>query len=194
MLKAAIDHNIKSIVVIIDQSAAYTQRSQAEVGRELLKWLFERISMLLDDYDDIGIMIADKPGGGSADEGRWLADTLRITGDGTEYVEPGKIVLPIVTAPSHHVPHLQLADLVVASTTAAIAGRKSGLDLGHILVELMHRHSLGDVNGAGLVLFPPKYNLYYHAFGETSCSKPGRNTGFGLPVKGEPYCDDDGLG
>lgn len=193
MLEAAIDHKVKSIVVVIDHSASYTQRNQAEVGREILKWLFERVSMLLDDYDDIGIMIADKPGGGSAEEGRWLADTLCITGDGTEYVEPGKIVLPIVTAPSHHVPHLQLADLVVASTTAAIAGRKSGLDLAPKLVKLMHRHSLGDVNGAGLVIFPPKYNLYYQAFGETGCSKPGRNTGFVLPVKGHPYYDDDGL-
>ncbi|MEV6620293.1 DUF3800 domain-containing protein [Amycolatopsis sp. NPDC051106] len=194
MLEAAIDHQVRSIVVVIDHSASYTQRNQAEVGREILKWLFERVSMLLDDYDDIGIMIADKPGGGSAEEGRWLADTLCITGDGTEYVEPGKIVLPIVTAPSHHVPHLQLADLVVASTTAAIAGRKSGLDLAPKLVKIMHRHSLGDVNGAGLVIFPPKYNLYYQAFGETGCSKPGRNTGFVLPVKGHPYYDDDGLG
>lgn len=194
MLQAAIDHEIKSIVVIIDHSAAYVQRPQPEVGREILKWLFERVSMLLDDHQDVGIMIADRPGGGSADEGRWLADTLRITDDGTEYVQPGKIVLPIVTAPSHHVPHLQLADLVVAATTAAIAGRKGGLDLKEWLTKLMHRHSLGDINGAGVVLFPPKYNLYYHAFGETSCSKPGRNTGFELPKRGEPYYADDGLG
>jgi hypothetical protein len=194
MLQAAIDHDIRSIVVVLDHSAAYTSRTQADAGREILKWLFERVSMLLDDYKDIGIMIADKPGGGSADEGRWLTDTLRITNDGTEYVSPGKIVLPIVTAPSHHVPHLQLADLVVAATTAAIAGRKSGLDLKELLPKLMHRNSFEDVNGAGVVLFPPKYNLYYWAFGETSCSNPGRNTGFGLPNAGLEYDTDDGLG
>lgn len=194
ILKAANQHNVKSIVVIVDHSAAYKTRTQAEVGREILTWLFERTSMLLDDHQDVGIMIADKPGGGSAEEGRWLADTLQITNDGTEYVEPGKLVLPIVTAPSHHVPHLQLADLVVAATTAAVAGRPAGLDLKEHLAKLMHRHSLGDVNGAGVVIFPPNYNLYYHAFGESSCSKPGSNAGFALPRKGLPYYDDDGLG
>jgi hypothetical protein len=102
--------------------------------------------------------------------GRWLADILRITDDGTEYVQPSKIVLPIMTAPSHHVPHLQPADFVVA-TTAVIAGRKAGLDLKELLAKVMHLHSPGDVNGVGVVLFPPDYNLYYHAFGETSRSQ-----------------------
>ena len=99
-------------------------------------------------------MIADKPGGGHKEDSRWLAETLQLTSDGTEYVTPGRIVLPIVTAHSHHLPHLQLADLVVAATTAAVAGRQSGLSLGPLLAKLMHRHKLGDANGAGIVLWP----------------------------------------
>jgi len=193
MLQAAIDHDIQSIVVILDHSAAYTSRTQAEAGREILKWLFERVSMLLDDHQDIGIMIADKPGGGSVEEGRWLAETLQLTSDGTKYVQPGKIILPIVTAPSHHVPQLQLADLVVAATTAAIAGRKSGLDLKELLTKLMHRHSLGDVNGAGVVLFPDRPNLYYWAFSETGWSKPSALGGWTLPATQLEYGTDDGL-
>jgi hypothetical protein len=83
--------------------------------------------MLLDDDQDIGVMIAKNPAE-DRQMWRWLADILRITDDGTEYVQPSKIVLPIMTAPSHHVPHLQPADFVIA-TTAVIAGRKAGLDL-----------------------------------------------------------------
>lgn len=49
----------------------------------------------------------------------------------------------------------------------------------------MHRHSLGDVNGADLVLFPDiNYNLLYHSFGETGWSKPGMMSGVTLPWQG----------
>ena len=119
--------------------------SKAEVGKTILKWLYERVSMHLGDHDDVGIMIADKPGGGAKEEKRWLADTLELTSDGTEYVEPGRVVLPVVTADSRHVPHLQLADLIAAATTGAIAGNPPALELGPLLAKLMHRHSLGDV-------------------------------------------------
>jgi hypothetical protein len=91
----------------------------------------------------------DKPGGNSAQEGRWLTETLTLTNDGTEYVEPGRVVLPILTASSHHVPHLQLADLVVAASTAAVAGRKSGLDLTK-LRELVEQAAAG--TGSALVI------------------------------------------
>jgi len=193
MLEAAIERQIKTVVVMIDHAAAYTSCSEAEVGREILRWLYERVSMHLADHNDIGIMIADKPGGGHREDSRWLAQTLQLTSDGTEYVTPGRIVLPIVTAHSHHLPHLQLADLVVAATTAAIAGRQSGLSLGPLLARLMHRHKLGDANGAGIVLWPRRYNLLYHAFGETGASLPSQNTGVTLPNPEWSYATDDGL-
>ncbi|MFC3894461.1 DUF3800 domain-containing protein [Lentzea rhizosphaerae] len=195
MLQTAIDHDIRSIVVIIDHGAAYKNRTTVEVGKELLKWLFERVTILLSKAADIGLIIADKPGGGPADEGRWLADTLNLTNDGTEYVEPGKIVLPILTAPSHHVPHLQLADLVTAASTAAVAGRLAGLELKDLLRQLAHRNAHNDAWGAGIVLFPQEMiNLCYWAFGETSASKVAMNTGITLPDKRFDYFNDDGLG
>jgi len=193
MLEAAIERRIRTVVVMVDHAAAYTSYTEAEVGREILRWLYERVSMHLADHDDIGIMIADKPGGGHKEDSRWLAETLQLTSDGTEYVTPGRIVLPIVTAHSHHLPHLHLADLVVAATTAAVAGRQSGLSLGPLLAKLMQRHNLGDANGAGIVLWPRRYNLLYHAFGETSVSLPSQNTGVILPCPEWSYADNDGL-
>jgi hypothetical protein len=127
MLDAALDHQVRTVTVIIDHGAAYKSSSKAQVGKTILKWLFERVSMHLGDHDDVGIMIADKPGGGAREEKRWLANTLELTNDGTEYVEPGRVVLPVVTADSRHVPHLQLADLIVAATTGAIAGNPPAL-------------------------------------------------------------------
>ena len=194
MLQAAFDHEIRSIVIIIDHSMAYKSRTAVEIGKELLKWLFERVTILLAKANDIGVTIADKPGGGPADEGRWLAETLKLTNDGTEYVEPGKVVLPIMTAPSHHVPHLQLADLVTAASTAAVAGRPAGLELRHLLRQLAHRNYHDHAWGAGIVLYPQELiNLCYWAFGEKGVSRVSANTGFALPDRRYTYFNDDGM-
>lgn len=194
MLEAAFARDIRSIVVMVDHSQVYTSRTDAEVGREILKWLYERVSIALAKEGDVGLVIADKPGGGSAEEGRWLADSLSLTNDGTEYVEPGNVVLPIVTAPSHHVPHLQLADLIVAACTAAVAGHPAALALRPLLRQLFHRNAVGDAGGAGIVIFPARPNLYHWAFGEDSYSKVGMNTGWTLPWREWKYATEDGLG
>jgi hypothetical protein len=195
MLEAAVDRQIRTAVVIIDHGKRYTGRSKAEVGREILKWLYERISMHLSDHDDFGIVIADKPGEGPKEDSRWLADTLQLTNDGTEYLTPDRIVMPIVTAASHHVPHLQLADLVVAATTAAVAGHPRGLALGPLLLQLAHKNTLGFAGGAGIVLWPaPELtNLLYWAFGEDTYAKVAMHTGWTLPWRDWPYAMDAGL-
>jgi hypothetical protein len=194
MLEAALDHQVRTVTVIIDHGAAYKSLTKAQVGRTILGWVYEKVSMHLADHSDVGIMIADKPGGGAKEEKRWLDETLELTNDGTEYVNPGRIVLPIVTADSRHLRHLQLADFIAAATTGAIAGNPSALELGAYLAKLMHRHSLGDVNGAGLALWPPKFNLLYHCFGETRCSRPSALAGCDLPNRDWAYGEDDGLG
>jgi hypothetical protein len=79
MLGTAIARDVRSIVVIIDHGKSYRNRSAAEVGREMLKWLFERISMHLAGENDPGVVVADKPGGGAREEKQWLAATLRLT-------------------------------------------------------------------------------------------------------------------
>ena len=194
MLEAALEHQVRTVTVIIDHGTVYKSVPKAQVGQMILKWLYERVSMHLGDHGDVGIMTADKPGGGAKEEKRWLADTLELTNDGTEYVQPGRVVLPVLTADSRHDPHLQFADLVAAATTGAIAGSPPALELGPLLAKLMHRHSLGHVNGAGLVLLPKHYNLLYHCFGETTASWPSMRSGYTLPWREWSYATDDGLG
>lgn len=192
MLTAAAEHEVRTVVVIIDHSAAYRNASQAQVGKHLLDWLFERIVMLLGPHDR-GIAIADKPGGGAAQERTWLAQALALSRSGTEYVQPGGLILPIVTAPSDHFPLLQLADLVTAATTAAISGRPHGLALAPLLAPLMHRNVHGNAGGAGLVLFPNGHNLLHWVFGEDTYSRPSWNAGVSLPCSEWPYHVDDGM-
>ena len=54
MLEAALDHEVRTVTVIIDHGAVYRSSTQAQVGQTILKWLYERVSMHLGDHDDIG--------------------------------------------------------------------------------------------------------------------------------------------
>jgi len=108
MLRLAIALDITSIVVVWDRGLVDWPVKDVQV--EVLKWVYERIAMCLPPTE-VAIVVADEPAGGPRDQRDWLEETLQLTDHGTEYVTPDRVVLPIVTTPSHHVPHLQLADL-----------------------------------------------------------------------------------
>lgn len=201
MIDAAVARDIKSVTVVLDHQLAFNDRSPSDVGRQILDWVYDVVTILLKVKNDRGIVIADKPGGGAAEERRWLADTLKLTNDGTSFSRPERIALPVLTAGSHHVPHLQLADLVVAATTAAVAGRPSGLALTSGLHQLAHKNRHGTAGGAGLKLWPPDLvDLYWWLFGEAEYWRSGKATPLG-PVEppdpfilaGRPYKNNDGL-
>ncbi|MBB6396198.1 hypothetical protein BKA00_003112 [Actinomadura coerulea] len=198
MLQAAIDGGIKSAVVVWDRGRLPWEK--ADVEPAILTYLYDRISLYLRQHDDVGIIIADQPGGSRKDEMKWLADTLGLTREGTRFATPDRVVSPILTAPSHHVPHLQLADLVTAATTAAVAGYPAGTTLAPWLKKLARTNAYGLVGGAGVVLWPRDdlLDLYYWIFGEQQYVKNG--TGYALgpsddPFRppGRPFQDDDGL-
>lgn len=199
MLEAAAALGIKSAVVIWDRGRVPWERGRVE--REILNYLYERIKWHLDDHDRIGMIVADEPGGGPKAEKKWLAETLGLTTNGTRYAPPDRVVMPIVTAPSHHVPHLQLADLVTAATTAAIAGRPSAQALAPQLKNIAHTNSKGMIGGAGVVLWPPDLiDLYYWVFGDEFYVKNGAGHPLGPAAAdpvfadlGRPYIRDDGL-
>jgi hypothetical protein len=204
MLVAAKECDVRSAVVVLDHGAAYRSLSTAEAGLKVLAWLYERIEMSLTDYQDLGVVLADQPGGGAKAEKHWLTETLDLTSNGTQHVNAERVVMPIVTAPSDHVPHLQLADLVTAATTAAVAGRKSGLDLVPLLRELAHTRLTGETGGAGIVLWPKElYDLHWWVFGEEYYRRGSVGFPLGphdpsavgpLSKAGRPYLKDDGLG
>lgn len=197
MLRAAIDRGTSSVVHVLDHDRVYQAKSVVEVGQELLKWTYDKVALGLGDEG--AIMIADKPGGGAADDSRWLAKTLALTNDGTDYTAGGKVVLPVLTAGSHHVPHLQLADLVVAATTAAIAGRPSGLGLVPLLHQLARKTGYGYAGGAGITLWPPELrDLLYWIFNEDTYRTSNTwqvlgPAGDPASAAGRPFMKVDGL-
>lgn len=202
MLEAAANLGIRSAVVV--WSRGHLDWAKPRILPEVLKYLYERIEMCLADNAQVAIVIADVPGGGKAENDKWLDSSLPLTTEGTQYVRSERVVLPILTAPSHHVPHLQLADLVTAATTAAIAGRKSGLDLAELLARLAHRNAYDRIGGAGVVLWPPELsNLFHWVWDEDEYLRKGRRVrlpsgGAGDGPFSQPgplwsYADSDGI-
>ncbi|MGW0980351.1 DUF3800 domain-containing protein [Streptomyces xiamenensis] len=172
LLEIAADCGVRTAVVIWDRGML--PWTKEDVAREILGYLYERIEMHLAANDERGIVIADIPGGGNKDHSKWLSEALDLTTVGTRFAKPERVVMPIVTAPSDHVPHLQLADLVTAATTAAVAGREAGMELIDGLKPLARRNAYGYVGGAGVVLWPPSLNdLYYWVLGESTYVKGG---------------------
>lgn len=166
MLCIAADVGARSVSVVWSRGLLPWELSATRL--EVLKYLYDKVSLCLKVKNAQGFVIADEPGGGPLDRKAWLAATLRLTDDGTVYSKPEQIVLPIVTAPSHHVPHLQLADLVAGATTAAIAGNPYALKLVPELAALAHRNSKNRIGGAGVTLWPRDelVDLYWWVFGD----------------------------
>jgi hypothetical protein len=173
MLEIARQCGVRTAVVIWDRGRAEWEKK--DVATTILGYLYERIERELQATDERGVVIADVPGGGSKDHAKWLAEALDLTTVGTAYVKPDRVVMPIVTAPSDHVPHLQLADLVTAATTAAVAGLTNGLELVELLKPIARRNAYGRIGGSGLALVPrdPLVDLYFWVLGETDYYKSG---------------------
>lgn len=183
MLQSAIYGGIRSAVVL--WGTWHCPKDPPGILIELRKYLYERIEMGLNAVPEIGAVIADKPGGGKAEEGKWLSSSLSLTTFGTDYVRPDRVVMPMLTADSHHVPHLQLADLVTAATTAAIAGREPGLALVPLLSQMFLRNRRGYIGGAGMVLWPPELNNLYHwVWGDTEYVNESKGIRVKLPARG----------
>lgn len=191
MINLADEAGVRTVTVIWDRGRV--PWSLEDTRREVLKYLYDKLSLFLRiDANSLGIVIADEPGGGQAAHKAWLADTLRLTDLGTTWTKPEQIVLPIVTAPSHHVPHLQLSDLIAGATVAAVAGNKYALELVPDLQKIAHRNSKGCIGGAGVTLWPPELgNLHHHIFGDDESWRG--NVGISLPYKGWDFVDGDGL-
>jgi hypothetical protein len=193
MIDLGVEVDARSITVVWDR--AHCNRSVDDARKSVLQYLYDGISTYLRVLDsrNTGLVIADEPGGGPADQRRWLAETLRLTNNGTQWSKPDQVVLPILTAPSHHVPHIQLADLVCGATVGAVAGNSYAIDLLDNLKPLAARHATWDsIGGVGLKVWPPELgNLVHWLYGETEWGRG--NVGLPLPWKDWLFADGDGM-
>lgn len=192
VLQLARDHDVRVVVVIWDEGGGVASTGGDGPEDSVIKFMFERVSAQLENAGHRGIIVFDKPGGDHRDEANWLTGRAEMVRLGTEYVKPNAIVTQILTAPSHLHPHLQLADLIAGSVTAAVAGNRYGLDLVPLIKPMMCINFWSYVGGTGLKLYPDKMNNLHHwVLGEDTFMR--RGTGVGLPYAPWRYVEDDGL-
>ncbi|PWJ02395.1 hypothetical protein DKG34_38955 [Streptomyces sp. NWU49] len=156
MLQGAQDLDVSAVVVICATMRMPTSWGKKKVQLEMHKYLYERVSMVLDNAGHSGILIADQPPGDRTDEKRWLGQALALTENGTQYIapDPNRIVLPVLTARSDHLDLLQLTNLVTAATTALIAGSEHAAPYRDLIMSLLAKNRLDGMGGTGLKLFP----------------------------------------
>lgn len=191
ILEAGAACQARVVVAIWDKNRASTANGKGpEEG--VIDFMFERFTMMLENADSLGVLVFDKPGGDHRQEDEWIAGTRYLTDLGTDYVRSSAIVIPVLTAPSHHHPHLQLADLITGSVTNAVAGGIYGMELLPQIKPMLHKNWRGNIGGTGLKLYPDSLNNLQHwLLDETEFTRGGG--GLALPYQHWPYFEDHGL-
>lgn len=200
VLRAAREHGGRAIVVVWDTGR--TSLKGSEAFDRCVDYVFERIETHLQKAGRLGLVVADRPGGGKPEEDAFLRSFLLRVTLGTEYKKGESVQLNVLTTPSHLLRHLQAADLVTGIAAGSVGGNRYALALAASLKPLLLRNALGTIGGTGLKLVPQELvNLHYHCFGEGSFAKVRAMTGWTLPAERAwwppraalPFFEDDGL-
>lgn len=152
------------------------------------KLFLERVNNRLQEDGCMGVVLADRPGGGRPDEDRFLAQCLEVLQMGTAYVRPDHIALNVITTNSKMVRLLQLADVVTSCTLARVAGETTYSQL--VMPAILPLFGCGGPRNVGgwVVKLHPDFcyvNLYHWLFGDQSSWVD--NSGYDLPARGFPY-------
>lgn len=192
LMKICQDHGGKAIVAVIDMGEVNLDRQDA--FREAVKYVFERFDTHLSYFDDdpLGLIVADRPGGGRREEEDFLGEFLEHVDHGTELVTGDRVPFNLVTTGSRFLRHVQLADIVCGVTTAMVAGAyKYAEPVFEEIKPLFIQNHMGYVGGTGLKVHPRwLINLYHHVLGEDSYSRVAYAQTIPLPREHRPYAQD----
>jgi hypothetical protein len=147
----------------------------------------ERLDGRLRSTNKHGVVIAARPGGGRADEDRFLAKCVEMLTLGTQYVAFDRLAANVLTTTFGSSRLLQLADLTVSCTTALVAGHTGYAGPIFPAIRAMMLESGGRIGGVGLKLHPDFIfvNLYHWLLGDDAYWR--MNMGVSLPMRGRPY-------
>jgi hypothetical protein len=191
LVKAAGNFGAKALVVTWAQGRSSLKGDAA--FQKCLHYAFERITIYLSKTNTNGIVVADRPGGGRSEEDKLLVSFLNRARFGTEFVLPERVLLNVLTAPSHMIRHLQIADLIVGVTTAMVGGLYDyAPPIFAEIKPMLVRNSFDLVGGTGLKICPDHLeNLYYWVLKENKYSLPNSPQYLMLPDQNRYYCGDE---
>lgn len=193
ILQAAAAHECKAVVALCD----YEMRGlPPNWGFErCVEYALERVSTHLIKQRLESVIISDRPSGGHREADDFLAAFSERLVSEYNHMESETFALNMLTAQSHMVRALQIADLVVAITAAMFSGQTKWAAQYFDLVRPMFiRNALGYIGGTGVKVYPDELiNLYYWVLSERQYSKAGRGVAYPMPIKHFLFRDNDGL-
>ncbi len=194
VLAAAAKYDVRAIVVCWDTGR--TTLKGADAFARCVKYLFERMTVNITKRNAHAIVVADRPGGGKDQDDQFLSDFLTHFQNGTDYVDPDRILMNVLTTPSHLVRHLQLADLVTGITTAMVCGStKYASKLFPEVQKILIRNNADGIAATGLKIVPDALvNLYHLVLGEEVLYKSGGAMGYRIPAPESPYFENSVMG
>lgn len=192
ILKAALDHDCKAIVVLCDYELR-NLKPEWGFGR-CVQYALERVSTFLSATSEEAVIVADRPSGGHREADEFLASFIENLANTHNHMLEGTFAINMLTAPSHMVRQIQLADLVVAITTAMFSGQTKWASEYFELIKAMYiRNGFGYIGGTGVKIYPDQLiNLYHWVLGEEHFSKVGRGTAWPLPDSKRLFATSDG--
>lgn len=188
LLALARDGDVRTIVVMEDTSRrAATSAESREADVAVL--FIERVHNQLARAGAEGIVIAAQPGGGRRDEHKFLTACLETLRSGTDYVQPERIAVNVLSSPSKFIRLLQLADVVTSCTVATVGGEdRFSPPVFEMIKPLLHSDR-GRIGGVGLKIHPDgRYaNLYHWVVGDSHFVRS--SVGIRLPRKTSAYSE-----
>lgn len=181
VLTAALEMGCKAVVVACDYEM---RKLKPEWGFErCVTYALERVSTHVTNLKSEAVIIADRPSGGHKEADQFLGAFIEQLESNHNHMLESSFALNMLTAQSHMVRHLQLADLVVAITTAMVSGQVNWAQQYFDVIKPMFlTNSLGFIGGTGLKVYPDRLiNLYHWVLGESYFSKAGAKMGWPLP-------------
>lgn len=193
MLAAARDLECKAVVTICD----YERRNlKPDWGlQRCVMYSLERVSTYMDNLEDSCIIVSDRPAGGHKEADRFVNSFVEHLSNERSHMTPSSFAINLLAAPSHTIRVLQLADLVVAITTAMFAGRtKYASEYFDIVKSMFIRNALGYIGGTGVKVYPDQLiNLYFWVLGEREFSKASRGMAWPIPSPSFLWQESDGI-
>jgi len=171
-------------VIIVTVCDPVMRKLKLEWGFErCITYTLERVSAYTENLSSQAIVISDRPSGGKKEEDQFLMDYLNHMESDYNFMLRGNFALNMLTAPSHLVRLLQVADLVTAITTAMVSGQtKYAQEYIELLKPMYAKNALGYAGGTGLKVYPDELiNLYHWILGEEHFCKASRMAGIPLP-------------
>lgn len=193
ILSAAAENKCRAVVVACD----YEMRNlKPEWGFErCVTYALERVSTHVTNLKSEAVIIADRPSGGHKEADQFLGAFIEHLESNHNHMLESSFALNMLNAPSHMVRHLQVADLVVAITTAMVSGQvKWALQYFELVKPMFLTNSLGYIGGTGLKVYPDQLiNLYHWVLGEAHFAKASVMAGWPLPRPKLLFESSDGI-